>query len=154
MQVHTVHLGRGAARPTGGGEAVFVPEAFSRAAFLLGPFWLAWTRAWAALALWLVAMGAIVAATLWFGLPPAFIAGAWLVVATLTGLEGNELRRAALARRGFRPADVVCGQTLDDAERAFFRRAWLVTTSMSDPRPGSAGPAFAPVGGLFSDLGD
>jgi hypothetical protein len=154
MQVHTVHLGRGAARTAGGGDAVFVAEAFSRAAFLLGPIWLVWARAWAALALWLGAMGAIVAATVWFGLPPALIAGVWLAVATLTGLEAAELRRAALARRGYRPADVVCGQTLDDAERTFFRRAGLATVATADPRPAAAGPALAPVGGLFSDLGD
>ena len=153
MQVHTVHLGRGAARPTGG-EAIFVPEAFSRAAFLLGPFWLGWIRAWAALALWLASMAAAIGATLWFGLSPAILAGVWLAIATLTGLEAAELRRAALARRGYRTADVVGGETLDEAERAFFRRAGLPSVAVAEPRPGPGGPTMAPVGGLFSDLGD
>lgn len=102
-------------------EAVFVPEGFSRAAFWLGPFWLAWHKLWLELLVW-VALFLLLA-----GGEVRFVSGwaiFWIAVLleVLLGLEANNLCRASLRRNGYRLADVSAGATLDDAERSFFRR--------------------------------
>jgi Protein of unknown function (DUF2628) len=102
-------------------EAVFVPEGFSRAAFWLGPFWLAWHKLWLELLAW-VAVFLLLASG-----EARFVSGwaiFWIAVLLelLLGLEANNLRRASLRRNGYRLADVAAGATLDDAERSFFRR--------------------------------
>ncbi len=153
MTVYTVH-----ARPASqGGDdeaaTIFVPEAFSRAAFILGPIWLAWARAWVGLVLWLLAFGilALAAARLRLPLPLVEISG--FILAGLTGLEANNLRRAALERRGFGCLDVVSGVTVEDAERAYFSRS---EDTASPARREIGGPFTPPandVGSLFPSSG-
>jgi hypothetical protein len=89
---------------------VLVPEAFSWPAALFGPLWLFCHRAWIAGVLVLCAGVAAAAA-------PAPLRGVLaLVLAWLSGLFGQDLRRWSLARRGFVLAHVVVGRTGWDAE--------------------------------------
>jgi hypothetical protein len=103
-------------------EAVFVREGFSRAAFFLGPFWLAWHRLWAVLVVWFALFFLLSAAA-----PLYLSSGAIFLIALLLeyllGLEGNALRRGELARRGFRLSDVATGFRRTDVERAYYLRA-------------------------------
>jgi hypothetical protein len=141
-------------------DARFVREGFSRAAFFLGPLWLAWHRLWGFLLLWLALLFLFVAEA-----PKAFsigpIVGVALVLEFLLGLEGNNLRRGELGRRGFRLVDVAAGIRRIDAERAYFRRALTAipppvpTPKITDaPRPPMGPPPPSDVVGLFPHPGD
>ena len=115
MTVFTVH-------ELGTHQAVLVPERFSLAAFVFGPLWLLAQRAWIAAILAfaaLVAVGVLPNADLrWLG---------WGAVAWLLGLHGQDLRRWALARRGYRLAGVVTGADTDSAlGRLLVRRPDLI----------------------------
>lgn len=99
------------ARPQGG--LLLVPEGFAWGALLFGPLWLLAHRLWIPLLLWL-ALAVLAALLLPEMLRP------WLALAAhwLLGLQGQDLRRWALARRG-RPAQgVVLGA---DPEAALSR---------------------------------
>src|SRR5579862_8245655 len=128
MAVYTVHVPSfraeafgGQAPPAALGEAQFVREGFSRAAFFLGPFWLAWHRLWIALILWFALFFLLMSvAPRYFEPQTAFFIG--LLLELLLGLEGNNLRRLELARLGYRLVDVAAGRKREDAERGFFRR--------------------------------
>jgi hypothetical protein len=161
MPVYTVHLpsrglrsetwgfalpGEPAPRPATASEAalveaVFVPEGFSRAAFFLGPFWLAWHRLWLELLVWLVVFGVL--ATLPFiGPGTSFMIG--VVLEVLLGLEANNLRRGKLARSAYRLVDVAAGATRDDAERSFYRRTLETGDVPPEPAKESARPPPLP----------
>lgn len=141
-------------------DAVFVREGFSRAAFFLGPFWLAWHRLWGFLLVWFALLFLlIVEAPKVFGSATIF----WiaLLLEILLGLEGNSLRRGELARRGFRLTDVAAGLRRTDAERSYFRRALTAIPPPSPPlkitdapRPPMAPPPSGEVVGLFPHPGD
>jgi hypothetical protein len=131
MPVYTVHLPTRGRRDTPGFAeprpvtdaalvgAEFVPERFSRAAFFLGPIWLAWHRLWLELLLWLVTFS-LLAIQPFLGMGTSLLIGVLLEI--LLGLEANDLRRGRLTRNGYRLTDVAAGATRDDAERGFFRR--------------------------------
>jgi hypothetical protein len=112
-------------------DAVFVREGFSRAAFFLGPFWLAWNRLWIVLLLWL-GLFALLSFEAPRYLPAGSIVLIGFLVEFLLGLEGNALRRGELARRGFRLSDVAAGTRRVDAERVYYRRA---LTAIPPPVP-------------------
>jgi hypothetical protein len=103
-------------------DAIFVREGFSRGAFFLGPFWLAWHRLWIDLIVWF-ALFALLA----FEAPAYLSTGSIVLIALLLeyllGLEGNQLRRNELANRGFRFSDVAAGLRPVDAERSYYHRA-------------------------------
>jgi hypothetical protein len=165
MPVYTVHLPTRGGRETSGFanepasrpsaeaalvNAQFVPERFSRAAFFLGPIWLAWHRLWLELLLWIVvfsllAMQHVIAAgaSFWIG----------VLLEILLGLEANNLRRWKLARRGYRLVDVAAGATRDDAERSFYRRylerGALSPAPVKDGAPPAPPTPSADVIGLF-----
>jgi hypothetical protein len=113
-------------------DAVFVPEGYSRAAFFLGPFWLAWHRLWLEFLAWLVVF-LLLASVLGKFIAPftSFMIG--VVLEVLLGLEANNLRRGRLARRGYRLLDVAAGATRDDAERSFYRRAFETAPIAPEP---------------------
>ncbi len=135
-------------------DAVFVREGFSRAAFFFGPFWLAWHRLWGVLLLWfaLFFLLAVEAPHYLNGFAIFWIA---LLLEFLLGLEGNSLRRAELARRGFRFTDVSAGVRRSDAERSYFGRALrAIPPPAQAPKISDTAPPFAPrpsseVVGLF-----
>lgn len=164
MPVYTVHLpsrglrsetsdfalpGSPVPRPDGASEAalvdaVFVPEGFSRTAFFLGPFWLAWHRLWLELLVWLVVFTMLASASGSFITPFAsFVIGVLLEV--LLGLEANNLRRGRLASGAYRLVDVAAGATRDDAERNFFRRHFETNPVFPEPAKQSVQPPLPPA---------
>ncbi len=130
-------------------DAVFVPEGFSRAAFWLGPFWLAWHRLWLELLAWLVVVFVLASGEIWFiaGWTSFFIG---FLLEILLGLEANNLRRAWLRRNGYRLADVAAGASRDDAERGFYRRA--LETAVRPPEPGKPRPQSYPASPQQSEV--
>ena len=70
-----------------------------------------------------MALFAVVALAGWgvaqFGLSEGFEAATSLGLACAIGLVGNDLRRAALDRRGFQEVAVVSGRNADEAMRRF-----------------------------------
>ncbi len=122
MPIYTVHAAPAQADPIERAcRTAFVREGFNRWAFLFGPLFLLRHRAWAAAAVWLVLVLACGWLARWAGLPPAPVAALVILLQLFLGLEGNDLRRAALARRGYALADVVGGAEREEAERVFFR---------------------------------
>lgn len=122
MRVWTVHLPPEA--PATGRGAALLPERFSWGAFLFGVLWLLAQRLW-----WEAAALFGVDLILAFLLPPWALVPVVLALAVLLGLHGQDLRRAALARRGWRLTEVVAAP---DEERALAR--------LLDARPDLAGP--------------
>jgi hypothetical protein len=102
MRVYTVHI-RAETPPA------LVPEGFCIWAFLFGPFWLLFQRAWipAALAFAAAAAGA--------ALPPTVRPAAGLAGSITIGLFGRDLVRWSLERRGFVLAHVVVARDSDAA---------------------------------------
>jgi hypothetical protein len=102
----------------------FVKEGFCWPALLVPAFWLIYQRMWVELGVLVV----VVAALQWaFGFDPATQAlFGWVSLALifLFAFEANDLRVAALKRRGFTLAGIAAGAGRDAAELAFFR-SWL-----------------------------
>ena len=120
---------------------VFVKEGFSWPALLVPGFWLFYRCMWLELVLFLV-LGWV------FGPSDAGqTAFGWLSLAivVLFAFEANDLRRAALERRGYKQMGTAIGAGRDEAELAFFR-SWLPREEKGRPResapperPGNAG---------------
>jgi Protein of unknown function (DUF2628) len=113
-------------------RAVFVPEGFSRGAFIFGPLWLLSRGLWLAFFVWVVLVLSL--SILVAGFLTSF-AAFWIFVAIefLLGLEGNNLRRRKLERRGYRCVEVVTGTPQDAAERAFFSRWTAAEVALPAP---------------------
>ena len=104
MTLYTLHQ-----EPDGAASPVLVAHRFSWSAFVLGPFWLMAQRMWipAAVVL-LIDLGAAAVARAG-SLQQAAALLSMVVVAVFVGLEGQEWRRRAMARRGSRFSGVVFG---------------------------------------------
>lgn len=120
MRLYTVHTApaRPASVPTAGATPpesaprppVLVPEGFSWAAFVFGPFWFAWHRLW----WWAAGLLALTLAAA-FLLPEEIGTVAILTLHLLAGMEARDARRARLARRGLPMQGVVAAPDLDTA---------------------------------------
>ncbi len=110
-------------------RTVFLPDGFSWPAFLLGPIWLGYHRAWRALALWFIASVSVSVPSVLGWVHPDAIALVELAISIYLGIEGNSLREAALSRRKFRAVDVIAGDSPEHAEEVFFRRGKAVSAS-------------------------
>ncbi|MSO80608.1 MAG: DUF2628 domain-containing protein [Alphaproteobacteria bacterium] len=103
-------------------DAVLVPEGFALGALLCGPLWALWHAAGlVAAGLLAVELALFVGAAL-LGVTPDASAAAGLAWRVALGLAGSELRRMALAARGWRERATVDASSLDEAERR-----WLST---------------------------
>ncbi|MYZ47506.1 DUF2628 domain-containing protein [Propylenella binzhouense] len=138
---YTVH-----APPDGEIErARFVKEGFSWPAFFFPVIWLLWHGLWVAFVLYLVYAAALFA--LARTSPEAPVGAIALIGAILFALEANNIRRAALARRGWRELGEAWGRGLDEAEHRFFRRGAAGESASAAPRPERSRrpwPAFRP----------
>ena len=121
MRLYTVHLKRGADplfTPDRG--AVVVREGFNWAAFFFTWIWALFSGLWLAAVLFVAIELALALAVEWLGLEGASafaIVFAWRLIA---GFVANDLRRGALARRGYALADIVAGRTRLAAELRYF----------------------------------
>ena len=121
MQVYTVHIDP--LSPEVDGDAVLVREGFAWLAALFGVFWALYHGLWGwALALVAAAL-AIAGLAALTGLNGVGQAVLQLGYMALAGALANDWRRWALARRGYRLAEVVAGDDLMAAERRYFERA-------------------------------
>lgn len=123
MAIYTVLLPPGAAGTLPAAEKiVFLREGFSTPAFLFGPLWLMWKRAWLAAIIWtlLLALAAVVG----WQLSASSDALSWLglAFAVWLGFEGARLIAWTLARRGYVESDIVVGDDEEEAELNFFTR--------------------------------
>jgi hypothetical protein len=115
--------------PAGGEEAsekvVFLRDGFSIGAFVFGPFWLLWNRAYAAAGLWLALMTLVALGGTALGVPSAAAALINLALSLALGFEGVRLVVWTLERRGFRQSGLVACDNAQEAEEVFFhnRRA-------------------------------
>lgn len=121
MAVFTVHM---PPAPTGAAPAVekivFLRDGFSTPAFLFGPFWLVWNRAWLPAALWTAALVLLGVGVKLLGVSTDAMPIISVAMAAALGLEGSRLVAWSLARRGFSEKSVVQGDDLDEAEDVFF----------------------------------
>jgi Protein of unknown function (DUF2628) len=105
-------------------KLAFVKEGFSWPAFFVPALWLIFHRMWIELAIVIVAFLALQWA---FGFDEQGqrVFG-WVSFAlfTLFAFEANDLRSAALERRGYQLAGVAMGKDQTEAELSFFR-GWL-----------------------------
>jgi hypothetical protein len=103
-------------------NAVFVREGFSYPAFLFGPFWLLWKRAWIPAVLWAV----LLALLAWTGsllkIPPDAVGVVAFALSAMLGVEGDRVLAWSLRRRGYVESDVVIGDNEAEAEEVFFGR--------------------------------
>lgn len=99
---------------------VLIAERFNWYALVFGPFWALWHGLWRT-AIVLVVIGAAIggAGTL-AGLAPDAVSVFQVIVQIGLGLWGNDLRRAALSRRGYVERAVVAGRNADEAEHRYF----------------------------------
>ncbi len=101
-------------------DVVMIAEGFNWFAFIFGPFWALWYGMWRT-AIVLVVIGAALGGlgTL-AGVMPDVVSVFQFLVQIGLGLWGNDLRRAALARRGYVERAVVCGRNQAEAEQRYF----------------------------------
>ncbi len=116
MKLYTVHA---APPPPPGPEGwpepktrapVLVPEGFSLAATILGPFWFAWNRLW-----WEAAGLLLLTVAAAFLLPEPILSAATVALHLLAGFEARDRLRARLARLGLPEQGVVVADSLDTA---------------------------------------
>jgi hypothetical protein len=125
LKVYTIHVKPSAALDVGvDPDIILVPEGFSFLAFLLQGFWALYHR------LWLVGLGMFVAGFLlqalagWLTGEATIVITVNLALAILMGAEARNLWRWTLERRGYDQVGVVLGETLEDAERRYFGKAF------------------------------
>ena len=145
MAVYTVHeppQRAGASSAPEPERFIFVRDAFSFWALLLGPLWMLRHRMWLVLLGYMVVVAALSVVVHLHGTAAVGTIVSALL-ALLVGFEAGTLRRFSLARRGYRNIGIVVGDDLELAERRFFD-SWI----SKDSRAGTAKPASgAPNGG-------
>ena len=140
MRFYTVHIPAGEGGDDGAlGRAVLVREGFNWLAFFFAPFWALAEGLWLAALPLIAALAAIVAVPLVLGLGPVLPVVLGLGYAVLAGMSANDLRRAGLAARGYRLAEVVAAPS---RAQALIRYAEAMAQA-STPRPafGAAAPS-------------
>jgi hypothetical protein len=133
MAIFTVHTP--AAEPDASDKFVFLRDGFSIPAFVFGPLWLLWNRAFLAAGAWLglLAVLGLFGRTLGVGLESLWFVNVALSLAL--AFEGSEVLAWSLARRGYCASGVVMGETATEAEDYFFHhwRAGTPAAATKDP---------------------
>jgi hypothetical protein len=113
---------------------VFVRDGFSWGALLVPGIWLVFRGMWLELCAFLLLFGLL--AWLFGGSAGANSVFGWtaLAIVVLFAFEANDLRGAALERRGYRLVGLATGPDRDSAELSFFR-AWLPEQEREGKRP-------------------
>ena len=143
---YTIHLPpAGPAEDTVPDRFRVVKDGLRPLAILFGPLYLLARRLWLWSLIAMLAVGAIIAASVWLGIPGPIARLMQVALHFLIALEASTLERAKLAGRGWREiGDVFAGGSAE----AEMRAASLVATQagMDDapPQAGSGAAAFAP----------
>lgn len=117
MARYTLHLR--AARPAGDPELIAVKDGFSWIAFLVPAIWAAWYGVWRGLVAYMLAATVLGVVAYLFDLTDLGQGLIGLGLSLLAGVEANDWRRAALARRGFREVAQVTARSAEAAETAY-----------------------------------
>ena len=134
MRFYSVYQGPEA---RGDQDLIFIKEGFCWPALALPVIWPAWRGLWLVAVVALVLLIAISVAVQ-RGLLASLTGSVLEVFVTLiVAFEGNNLRRWAKSRRGWREVGVVSGRRLADAERSFFRAYEITSTGVLLPRDGT-----------------
>lgn len=150
--LYTVHEAPGCQRdPEGAARVIFLKDGMSVPAFLFPALWLLWHRLWLGLLMYagvMIAMSVLTA--------KAGMSGGWLMLIALLpniwiALEGNDMRRRKLARKGYRQTAAIRAEDLDEAEVLFFAR-WVHDASPAPtPAPRPAEVTLPPAVGRRGD---
>jgi hypothetical protein len=116
MKIFTAHRPPQASQE----EAVFIKEGFSWPAFFFPVIWLVVKRLWLPLILYLLVVALVFALAARLSLSDTFMLLAALALNLLLGMEGNERRRRAMARRGFIEEGPFVGKDVHEAELKYF----------------------------------
>lgn len=121
MATFTVHIpaGRAGEAPSAD-KIVFLRDGFSWWAFLFGPLWLAWNRAFLAAGGWFALLAIVGVAGVKLGVGKGALSLVSLALGVVLGFEGSRLVAWTLRRRGYDEAGVVTGDSLEEAEEIFF----------------------------------
>ena len=101
-------------------DVVMIAEGFNWPAFIFAPFWALWHGMWRTAIALLVIAAALGGVGALAGLAPDSVSVIQFLVHIGLGLWGNDLRRAALARRGYVERAVVAGRNAVEAEHHYF----------------------------------
>jgi hypothetical protein len=118
----TVHLPPSSAEPAPE-KIVFLRDGFSTPAFVFGPLWLLWRRAWIAALGWTLLLAAIGGIGALLKISSVFTTLVGFAAALVLGFEGSRLLAWSLQRRGYVESDVVIGDNEEEAEEAYFGRS-------------------------------
>jgi len=103
---------------------VFVREGIAWWAFLFPVIWLLYHRLWLVLLLFLAVVFALTGLVNLLEWPESLGGVATMLASFLLALEGNDLRRWKLARKGYAQVDVTTGRDRQECEQRFFEQ-WL-----------------------------
>jgi Protein of unknown function (DUF2628) len=135
MAIFTVHIPAARAGEAPSAEKiVLLRDGFSLPAMLLGPFWLAWNRAWLPAIGWTTLLALIVFAGVKLGASSETLSLVTTALALLLGFEGSRLVAWSLARRHYNESAVIIGETPDEAEEIFFYN-WRGASAVAPPPP-------------------
>jgi hypothetical protein len=118
VRVYTVHIRRYA--PAAGRDVLLVKEGFCWPAFFIGVIWALAHRMWLTALIFLAAVVAVELVDGALGLDGWSGGALSLAVALLIGWSANDLRRGALARRGYETIGIVAASSEDAALRRWF----------------------------------
>ena len=149
MNVYTVHEPPGAEwaradRIERAERVRFVGDGFNWMAALFAPFVLLAHKLYIGLAIYAVALAAVVSLLLAVDAQPGVIALAVATIHLVTGFEFGELHRSQLDHDGWADLGLVSGRTPRECERRFFE-SWIHRQPMIAALPGQfeAAPAQA-----------
>lgn len=108
-------------------KIVFLRDGFSMPAFLLGPVWLAWKRAWLPAATVVALLTLLPLLAKLPGASPLLPGFIGLALAIWLGLEGRQIQGWSLRRRGYIESDIVVAENEDEAEEVYFARMEATT---------------------------
>jgi hypothetical protein len=123
MAIFTVHFPpapEGA--PPAADRMVLLRDEFSWPAFIFGPFWLLWRRAWLAAGLWTLALLLVGFLGVKLNVSKGVMSYVGVAMAAILGFEGSRLIAWTLSRRGYAEADLAIGDTVEEAEEVFLHR--------------------------------
>ena len=122
-------------------DAVFVKEGFAWGAFFLPFVWALWNRMWIVATLILAAALIFSGIAQWLKLGGGTTFAISLLINFLIALEGNELLRWTLERRGLGLTGIVTGPSRNDCEFIYFDRI-LKEAENPPERPAGTVPAI------------
>ncbi len=100
-----------------------VREGFSWGAFVFHVLWLFYQRLWLAAAVYMVALGMLAYAGGVFHLSPISVGAMQIFFQAMLGMVGFDLKRWALARRGYRLTGVVVAESELRAAQRYYDAA-------------------------------